>query len=414
MYLGISYSENKKRSLLIGYSLIFGIFGFMPHSFILMLILHTTLSVYFAASKQEDAIKFFFIPLAIYTLINIPAFLIAKHMDISYPQEVTTESIQTLSRNGELVNLLAFSNNWWPQVPSNFIFNNEPFRLTSIAFFIIPLLAFFFSYNRLKTGQRALALALMLSVFAVILVAQGKNSDIMEDMISMAANAGLSGLLGPFREWARVGLAIPVQLITVLAIAAPWLKKQKILASCLTLFLLINIMFSPAWIYLQKRYAAVYIIDDFVKLRDVIEPENKVLWKKRDRKGMPVVTQLGKNTTARIPTLEGVGSGYPYQISRDLVDAPEALLDALNIGYVIKIGNVTGYGWWDCEKLDYLEVCRSEKETKPLSIYSGTILTDSDQLKSIAVAPVGNLALSAENESLVKLWGISVQAAMPL
>lgn len=409
IFLGLSYSRRGKRWVLIAYSLVFGIFGFIPHSFILLLIAHLVLCAYIWALRRESALGFLFIPLGIYALLNLPAILLGIDSGFSYPRQVTGESISYLSRNGQLLNLLAFSNNWWPQFPLNFIFDNEPFRVSSISFFMLSFIAFIYAYRKMDMGRRALAIPLLLCILALMLFARGANSDILGDMLDAMAGAGFSTILGPFREWARIGLVMPSMLLCLFALSLPKIDKpvRNILMGLFAFFVIVNMVFSPAWIYLQELYAAVYIQEDFAQLRDQLGHDVKVLWVKDGKGGIPSYSQYGERIDIRVPVLDGIASDYAY--GPGFGNPPEPLLDALNIRHVIKVGEAAGYGFWGCEDLGLLEICSSEKAPAPFSVYSGAILADEADIGSISYRPMPYMAIitsdtGSSGYSIAGLW----------
>lgn len=395
LHLGLSYSDKHSPREIILYSLMFGFFGFIPHSFIYLAIIHLALAAYIFLRKGRSAL-FLLAPLVIFAILNAPIFALAVDVGFEYPIEVTNESTNYLSNYGEMLNLLAFSNNWWPQVPKNSVFDNPFFRDSSIAYFALFFITFALAFRSMSKDQRRLSIILMLAVVAVMVVARGKNSDIMREFINFMVGIGKNQLLGPFREWARIGIIIPVFMITIFSLGVSLMKSRakNLVVISLGILLLLNLAASPIWIYLHEKYAPLYYDDAFDKLAEGIGKEGKVFWLREKGSRVNATTIDGEAVRNRPPILDSIGSGYPNAIG--LHQPPAGLVDALNINHIIKLGNPGGYYWLDCRQMGELQLCPGKEEVEPFSVYKGTILADDDMRETLNYPIIPDYAQSNE------------------
>lgn len=383
IHLGLGYVEEPRPRELILYSLLFGFFGFLPHSFIYLAIIHGAIFVYSLTRKDTRRMQFLLVPLAIFAFLSAPVITLAGGVIDEYPVPVTGENVGVLSRNGELMNLLAFSNNWWPQISDNMIFQNAFFRNSSILIFVFIFFMYALAFRSLGSEEKKLSLILLACIAALMLVARGDNSRIMDSVIRISWDLGVKNLLGPFREWARIGIIIPSLIIGVLTMSISALKGSSKKASLAFFALLmgLNLIVSPAWIYIHDRYAPIDYGDVFDDLKERVCSDCKVLWE-GDQK--LEIEADGINAKRRMPFVDWIGSSYPPHSNLSMLSPGS--LDALNINHVIFTGNESWYGWLACDDLGMLTVCSRDAASEPFKAYKGTILAR-DGIKSPASYP---------------------------
>lgn len=198
VYFGLACILNKGSKYLVAYSLLFGIYGVIPHNFIYMFVLHIFLSIFSLtpSNKKNPKSLFLFIGISpiIYILTNMPLFLLlfmAKGLE--YPIPMSIDQLIMLSRNGNLINIFTFSNNWWPRVPATLL-KNPSFRITSLILFTMA-----FSATLIKTKREYKVLALLSSVFIIGLIffAQGANNPILLGIIYVCGQLGRIDIFAP-------------------------------------------------------------------------------------------------------------------------------------------------------------------------------------------------------------------------
>jgi hypothetical protein len=406
--LGIRYSSSGLYR--ISYWLLFAFFGIFPHSFIYMLILHIYLvaSSYINNKNIKRSIEFFLSPIIIYIISNsIIILTYFMYNGINYPIPITIDELIILSRNGELINLFTFSNNWWPHVDPNQIFDNMYFRLSSLAISILALLLPSYSAIRLKGKDRILLILTLLLSLLIMVVAQGPRNDFLLWLIHILGEHGLLNLLGPFREWARISLLLPILYILAMTIGFSGLtnKEKNIVILLLNIFIYMNIIFSPSLTYITKVFAPVYVPKEYYELSKAIDDIHKTLWiYPTNAYNILGTWRYSWNENKAIsPILEyGIGSTYPNSIETIKLikerEAPLNLLNALNIRYVIKRTDILGasefrvdYSWLNCTKYTYLTVCVNRNATSPFSAYDTGVFAYGDLEKLLSLAKYSSI-----------------------
>jgi len=401
--LGIRYSSGGLYRIF--YWLLFAFFGVVPHSFIYMLILHIYLviSSYINNKNIKRSIEFFLLPIIIYIISNL--FIILPYFmynGINYPISITLDVLIILSRNGELINLFTFSNNWWPQVDPNQKFDNMYFRLSSLAISILALLLPSYSAIRLKGKDRILLILTLLLSLIIMGVAQGSHNNFLLLLLHILGEHGLLNLLGPFREWARISLLLPILYILAMTIGFSGLtnRGKNIVILLLNIFIYINILFSSSLTYITKVFAPVYVPKEYYELSKAIDDIHKTLWiYPTNAYNILGTWRYSWNENKAISQIleYSIGSTYPDGIETiNLIkeqEAPLNLLNALDIRYVIKRTDILGasdfkvnYSWLNCTKYTYLTVCVNRDATSPFSVYDTGVFAygDLEELLSLA------------------------------
>lgn len=366
MALGLMFIRNKNPALLGVYSLLMSAFGIIPHSLIYMMGIHAAMVGYAAASKVRlgEILVFALVPLLIYLVINAPfIFMLGSSFSqngISYPAETSENMLGALSKYGEIPNLFSFQNNWWPD---NTIRVSPIFALSSFFIFILMLAVFSLSYKKMDNGQKTLSLISISAILIFAFIAQGMNNQILAYFINAISDRGLDVLIGPFREWARICIMIPVFLIALFSISIEASKRSlsTIFALALGMMIMINILFSPSWYYLSQRYAPVSVGDTYDRLASIIPQESRVVWMD-DPDGIPVTALNGeKRASMTLPWVSAVGSAYDSKEFRTAFingTLSGDNLSSLGIGYVILDDNANNpYPWLKCDKIGYYKLC---------------------------------------------------------
>jgi hypothetical protein len=412
--LGLSAITGRKGASLAAYSLLFGIFGVLPHSFIYMLSFHLVLSAYCIFRREGLArpLMFLIVPLAIYGLLNIPLFLLPIASSGKYPGWVDDSGFKLLSRYGSLENLLTFTDNWWPQVPPAEVLQNIPFRVAAAGTFALLVLVAMLGYPKARDDLKALMVLCLLGMTAAIFVAQGTNNPLLTPILEWASGQGLSFLIGPFREWARIALLLPALLCLICSIGAGAMgPRTRFLLVILGLAVAAGIVLSPAREYLNDVYSPAHPPPDYDELAGQVSGLQKTVWLRS-----PTVDLIGglyryawNTSKAMGPITDAIGDDYPYTRNgiirlMSVREPPPYLLNALNIGYVIMrqdryggSGFLVGYGWLDCGKTDYFTLCRNDFPPTPFSVPRGTVFT-TEEPQSIFTAgyfPMDGYALSS-------------------
>jgi hypothetical protein len=418
--LGFMFLRDGKRSRLIAYSLLLAFFGFPPHSLIYLLFFHAFIIAFaiLAKKKRSDAALLAIVPLVIYALINLPPLTLGESLPGNVVAGIGGDSLGLLSRNGELSNLFAFSNNWWYQVSRAAIYSNPAFTCSSIGIFAVVLLALGLSYGRMgREGMVASILALAF-VLAVMFIAQGVKNGILAPALREIADSFFSAVLRPFREWARVSILIPPLIAVILASCLNDRGIRLPLIACFSALVIANIAVSPSWAYLSDVHAATFGIDDFQHLKEALGPDSKTIWPGTNNKHLPAVTASGKNTSTNtdIRRISGVANLYypavigGYENKSSWKVAPRPLMDALNIRDVITLdapGEHAGYGWMDCSDIGSLTLCHDGNASTPLRIYDGAIVATAASMEPMFHIPLEDYALTGEN---VPFGGYSASA----
>lgn len=403
IYLGLSYIERRRGPMLVAYSLLFALFGFIPHSFIYLAMFHAVLICFALLERKPMGMVALMaiLPFAVFLFVNAPAFLLAGSMDVGYPRTVTDSGLYTLSRNAELVNLFALSNNWWPQVPQDAMLSEGLFRLSSTAIIMLALTAVSLSYRRLGRDGKALTLLSMGGIAALAFVAQGMTNSLIPPIVGIISdNLGLQAL-GSFREWARLSILIPVLICVLFAASAQRSGHRKPIIAALTVLIVAHIAMGPVPRLLNELFSPVHFPEPYYEVDDMIVGDHKTLWLPPDRydavMGMSrYAWDTSKTAGAEI---DGIGERYPknLEVISEIMDqeAPPGLLDALNIRYVIRREDFLGgrfthqdYDYLDCEGFGHLSLCVNPNATGPFRVYGGTVRI-SDTQEALAFPDIG-------------------------
>ncbi len=406
--LGIRYFSGRLYSIF--YWLLFAFFGVIPHSFLYMLILHIYLSIFNYINNKDikRSTEFFLLPITIYVILNLffilPYFI---YSGINYPVTITLDILIILSRYGELINLFTFSNNWWPQVDPNQIFNNIYFRLSSLAISTLALLVPLCSVIKLKGKDRIILILTLLLSLIIMGVAQGPHNYFLLQLLHILGEHGMLNLVGPFREWARISILLPILYILAMAIGFSGLtkKEKNIVVLLLNIFIYMNVIFSPSLTYITKIYAPVYVPEEYYELSKAIGNIHKTLWiHPTNAYNILGMWRYSWNENKAIsPVLEySIGPTYPNGIEIIKLikerETPLNLLNALNIRYVIKRTDILGasefkvnYSWLNCTKYTYLAVCVNRDATGPFSVYDTGVFAYDDLEKLLSLAKYSSI-----------------------
>jgi len=401
--IGFSCLESRKDSRLVLYSLTFAFYGAIPHSFIYLGMIHGLLAAYALSLGWgwKSLAKFVSVPLVIYLLLFLPVLLAATAIEAKYPVEVTKYSFTYLSNNGEMARLLTFTNNWWPSLDDSRVKSDWAAKGSAFGIFILAFAAILLSYPVLERGLKALITISALWMMGCMFVAQGTQNQIVKWATDAIIDAGLGLLLGPFREWARISLLIPLFMVIILSIGLPRIKWRFAAVCTLAALIAANVIFSPSWAYLEDVHGAVRMGDEFSRLGTMLPKDSKVLWVDLRGKGLPATSLDGANESVR-PPISNAGDTYVYPpIIRTIrvSEAPPGLLEALNIHHIVKSAGTRSddwYPWMACSDVGYLRLCGDGKGPEPFRIYQGTILADDADVLSLSYAPLGGFAPSQE------------------
>lgn len=401
MAIGFSYISGRRNSTLIAYSVLFAFYGAIPHSFMYLGMLHAFHLIFSLASGSgwKSVAKFAVVPVVIYALLTFPFLLELTVMGNKYPQEITKESFTYLSKNGDLANLLAMTNNWWPSLDEERIQSSFQTRYASFGIFMLVFGTLAFAYPALSREQKALCLMCAIMIAACMFVAQGDNNQIVKWFSGRIVDAGMGLILAPFREWARISLLIPPMAIVLLGLCIMAVKQRGMLMLILASLVAANIFFSPSWEYLQRIHGAVGIGNEYSSLAAMLPQDSKTLWFGIRGSGIPANTTDGKEISAR-PPIPNAGDGYyPYPIIRaaQRSGAPEGLLDALNIRHIVKRAGTESdgwYGWMDCGRVGLFLLCNDMRDSEPFRAYSGVVVAGDEDVMSISHPGLGDYAVS--------------------
>ncbi len=400
--LGLAFISSKKMALLSAYSLLLGVFGVFPHNLIYLLILHIFLSAYLILRDgPKKSLMFAIIPIIIYFLLNSPAFLTMIYTKPSYPLSTDFGMLELLSRNGDLANLFTFTNNWWPQVPDN-LEHDATLRISSLAIFLSVVLLSFFSYGAADRDQRLLLILSILSIVAVVFVAQGTNEPLLQSLLGWIEKAGLSQLVGPFREWERICIIIPIFMSLIIFIGVSAIDPKFRLAASAVLLLLVavNSMSPIVWSYLGNVYSAVSIPSEEITIMNNVSNTEKslVIYPSNFDSILGTARYSWNPDKANGPIFFEQYSTYPdgWLVGHlSGKEAPRPLIDSLGIKYAIKRTDLLGasgfaveYGWMNCTEHE-ITVCVNNDNVSAFGIYQGTVLTpsDPDRIYSLSYLP---------------------------
>ena len=403
LFLGLLAVDGGRKSLVL-YSLVFGFFGFLPHSFMYLGMIHGVLVVYalLLGRGWKESALFAALPLVIYAGINLPSLALFPYIGDSYPASLEKVPPTKLSENGELINVFAFSNVWWPQIPEWLILRNAAFRYSGILIFALSFFLLSICLGRMDKGKRLLASLSVLAVLFFIFMAQGTNNRILGGVIGWVMENGLTQIIALFREWGRISIMIPLFLSVVLLSCVSALEgRQAGAAACALLILLsVNIVRSPSNAYLQELFAAKYQHEDNAALVREIGRDYKVLI----LEGTPTVQNFFRFTT--YSTFNGVGN------VSEKVELTGRMLDAYGFGYVIKGKGSEGIGqkayeWLDCTRLVTVSLCFNREGAGYIRAYSGSIASDNPAAHADAVMleSGGRFATALDSFGIVRSIG---------
>ncbi len=395
--LGLSFIEGHRFSRLVMYSLLISCWGFVPHNFIYMMVIHCFLVSYswLSGARRADILKLALFPLLIYSLLSTPLLALIGVNAAEYPQKVTQYSFTYLSRYGEFSSLLSFSNNWWPSISEEVIHSNQIFRYSSYGISIAALSVFALAYgNAGKRGKEAMLLSLLF-LFIVMFIAQGANNDIVGSVAGNLVDAGLGLFVGPFREWARISILIPLFMVIVFSAGLEAVPKKPIVALAIAALVAVNIGSGPQWRYLDRVHSAVTISEDYGRLEALIADESKVLWNNLG-KAFPATALDGTPDRVRPPLTPSAGSAYTGWgfIGREQArNMPQAMMEAFNIHHVVDLKDEkNGFPWLECVPLETVMLCSDNKAPEPFRVYDGSVLADGSRVLSLMHVLGGRLA----------------------
>ena len=393
LYLGLSFTRSKRMGTLVAYSLVFSVFGMVPHSAIYAGIIHGVLSLYMLVSgaKGKEKLAFIMLPIAIYALANLPILIMPLLTKVAYPYSVDTDMSWVLSNNGQMIRALSIANNWWPQVPASELGDNLPYRESSICTISAIVLMAVVSYGRLSIDRRWLVVLSILAILSVLFIAQGMNNPVFGAILDAMNSHGLLQLMAPFREWARLSIMIPVFLcvLALVALESLPLDWRGPAIAALLMLVAINISTSPSWDYLHKVESAIPVPKEYNALGEevsqldknvVIEPMSYA-----EAFGNPVYAWNGSK--AKGPTrLSAISNGYSSNAFGEIAasgEMPQSMLDALDISQVILVadfmnssGYPSRYSWLDYRNLTYFIVCQNDHNVSKFNVYGSDMLVD--------------------------------------
>jgi hypothetical protein len=395
LYLGLSYLDKKGRvEGLVAYSLLFSVYGMVPHSLMYAAIIHAFLAAFALAmlirTKALDAKKvalFMALPCAVFVLTNLPVLLLPAVRSLSYPYTIDMGMLSMLSRNGYLIRALTMENNWWPQVDYGLTPGNALCRASSLAIIGATVLFSALMMRKLDERARWLATLSIAVILCSLLIAQGMNDPIIRAASSSLQSYGLLWAMALFREWARICVMIPVFMATVFALAASAARGRTRAIAVLAMLSLVimNIASSPAGEQL-RRFAAVQVPADYYNL-SALPSSDKILmiWPSASTKVNGNSAYAWNEEKGRGNNLDwfhdGYGSGLEAVIAKE--DAPKGLLDALDIRYVISTREELGaqgfpavYDWLGCERMQYFTICENNDSITRFRAYRGALIAE--------------------------------------
>ncbi|MFA5091321.1 MAG: hypothetical protein WC483_01640, partial [Candidatus Paceibacterota bacterium] len=355
-------------------------------------------------------LEFAVIPLAAYALINLPSLILGQSGGEAFISGIHPDSISQLSRNGELLNLLAFSNNWWYHVGKAIIYANPAFTCSSIGIFAVLFLAAGLAVGRMGAGERHVTILALAGMLAVIFVAQGANNQVLAPALDAIAKSDFSFLLRPLREWARISLLLPPLMAVILAACMNDRKWGLPVLAGFFALVAVNIAVSPAWPYLNDVHSATNVSGEIGLLQEMSPGGGKDIWPGVYGKRLPATTVAGeqRDTSTYIRQISGIYRGYNSHVASGYENGsywkvmPPPLMDALDIRNVILMdskGSPGGYSWMDCSDLGRLMLCHDARNPAPFRIYDGVVSTDAASMEPLFYLPMEDYALTSANIS---------------
>ncbi len=394
LYFGLAYISNRRLKNLIIYSLLFAIYGIIPHNFIYMFIIHTFLtisSIFLFNKKAKNLLLFIGGPIIIYFFMNMPLLLLHMFKGLEYPIPMSIDQLSMLSRNGNLINIFTFSNNWWPKVPATLL-KNPLFRVTSLLLFMFTFAILISEVSQKK--HKALVLPSAVFVIGLIFFIQGTNNPLLYNIIHIFGQLGYIDLFAPLREWGRLSILLPIFLIMILLLGLSSLrgKKSSSLTFLLLALIIMNVVSSPSLVYINDVYSPTYMPLEYYDMKDKILLDHKVLWIYPSSAQKILGTwryvwndqkSISKNLERSIGSTHNIGLEYVKMLTRK--EGPQQLLDDLNIKYIIKRTDILGasnfrvdYQYLNCNKLNYLTICENPRNLTLFYIPKSLILSDLD------------------------------------
>jgi hypothetical protein len=397
--LGISYAEGRRTSRLVMYSLLMSFFGFLPHSFMYLAMIHGLVVAYgwLTGTGRADLLKLALVPVALCGIISIPPLALLNIDDVEYPISVTADSFTYLSRYGNMLHLLTSTNMWWPPIPVEMIHSNWAFRYSSYAVFVAVFSVLALSYGGAGRREKAIMLISLACILGTMFIAQGDNNALVTQGAKMLIDAGFSIVVGPFREWARISLLIPVFMAAILSAGVGRLPKSAAVASAIALIMFINMAVSPGWAFMKVQ-GAVIVGGEFETLKGLLPMESKTVWSSASHMDrIPAKTLDGIDKTVEAYNLPDAGDQYgiwalPWD--KHILAPPRNLLDVMNVRHVVDWGgNSYAYWWMECRGIGNLTLCSDKSEAEPFGAYEGTVVAARYRAVSVANVPLGQYAL---------------------
>lgn len=414
VHCGIRYAATGKPFFLASYSLMFSVFGMIPHSLIYLLALHALLGAHSLLCRKPDARTAFFLfgPILAYALANLPVITLFLSSDLAYPTGISESNMMLLSQNGRVIDIITLSNSWSYSFSDEKIIDNPVFRVSALSLLLLILFSAINAYRRLEKNGRLLVLLSLAMATAALFIAQGMNNAVFGDFL-MGLDGGQLQLFATLREWGRICVLIPPILVLALSVAFSKAGDAGLLSAMLLFVLAVQVASSPIFEYVPGKNAAVEIPGDYNTLANRISSEYKAYGT------MPVAyySDLVWNVyswnhgSVTGPIDDGIASKYPPAGAVSLFasrEAPPKALDTLDIRYIVRRRDIWGeyeyppkYAWFDCEGMEYFDFCENPDRPEPFSVFSGTILAGDDPAALYSVGFIGSDGyVPSSNDSL--------------
>ena len=325
--------------------------------------------------EKRTFLMFAIVPMVLYAIINIPFLsLFAQYLTesgLEYPSEIGDPMLRILSKSGDLVSLMTFSNNWLYNDEWIGNIENPAFIGTSLAIFIAMFSVFASAYNRMKIDDKVMALVFLGAILVSMFIAQGMNNSILQYIVGIISDAGLRDIIGPFREWARMSIMIPVFMVALLSFSLPSLKKAKVAVIVLGAIIAVNLVTDYSDFHFN-RYMPLHIGDTYDKLADLVPQEARIVWIDYKDK-IPATTIDGRYRSIGRPDSAEIGSpckpnGYEKMFKSGELDF--STVKSHHIDYfVLDARAEVPYEWLSCERVDYLKLCSTGVGSRRFSAY---------------------------------------------
>ncbi|MEM2146551.1 MAG: hypothetical protein QW279_14410 [Candidatus Jordarchaeaceae archaeon] len=256
-------------------------------------------------------------------------------------------------------------------------------------------------------------------ILGLMFFAQGTNNPLLLNIIQLCGQLGYIDLFAPFREWGRLCVLVPLFLVIMLLSGLFSLKgrKNSVLSFLLLSLVTTNIVFSPSLVYINNVYSPTYMPPEYNTLKDQILMDHKVLWiyPSSAENILGAWRYVWDEKKAISENLErSIGSTHNpnFECVKMLTknEAPQQLLNALNIKYIIKRTDVLGasnfgasYQYLNWTKLTYLTICENPNNLSLFYVPKSLLLSDIDgkNFYSITFPPIQNyvaIATEPKNE----------------